>query len=138
MVLDHEAVQALADRHHPKHRVLLEKLAAVRYESGRGASVRVVTTTAVRVEARVARRAAGSAALGSFRVQDVSLDPTRADRCVALSTAASATAVDATVAEAAEDEARLRLVSVYTSDVADLTRLVAHAGTSARIRVRRL
>ncbi len=135
LVLDNEALQALADPRHSKHRVMLEKIAAVKYESGRGASVRVVTPTAVRVEARVSRRTAGTASLGRFNVQDIALDSTRTDRCVTLA-AASATAVDATVAEAAESEARTRHVSVYTSDVGDLTRLVAQVDNSARVSVR--
>lgn len=136
LVLDNEALQALADPRHSKHRVMLEKIAAVKYESGRGASVRVVTPTAVRVEALVSRRTAGTASLGRFNVQDIALDSTRTDRCVTLAAAASATAVDATVAEAAEGEARTRLVSVYTSDVGDLTRLVAQVDNSARVRIR--
>jgi hypothetical protein len=135
LVLDNEALQALADRHHAKHRVMLEKIAAVKYESRRGASVRVVTPTAVRVEALVSRQAAETATLGRFNVQDVPLDGTRADRCVALAAAATATAVDATVAEAAESQARTRRVSVYTSDVADLTRLVGHVDNAPRVRV---
>lgn len=56
--------------------------------------------------------------LGQFRVQDIPLDAARADRCIELSVAAAGTAVDATVAEAAEGEAaQKRLVTVYTSDV---------------------
>lgn len=136
MVLDNEALQALADLRHPKHRVMLEKIAAVKYESARGASVRVVTPTAVRVEALVSRQTAGTAALGRFNVQDIALDSTRADRCVALAAAATATAVDATVAEVAESEARTRQVSVYTSDVGDLHRLAEQVSNSARVRVR--
>lgn len=136
MVLDNEAVQALANLRHLKHRVMLEKLAAVKYESARGASVRVVTPTAVRVEALVSRQSAGTASLGRFHVQDIALDAARADRCVALAHAASATAVDATVAEAAESEARTRRVSVCTSDVEDLARLMSHVTNAARVRVR--
>jgi hypothetical protein len=41
------------------------------------------------------------------------------------------------VAEAADSEAgQKRLVSLYTSDVTDITRLVAHAPHSAQVRVR--
>jgi hypothetical protein len=115
---------------------MLEKIAAVKYESERGASVRVVTPTAVRVEALVSRQTAGTAALGRFNVQDIALDSIRADRCVTLGAAATATAVDTTVAEAAESEARTRRVSVYTSDAGDLTELVAHVDNAARVRVR--
>lgn len=136
LVLDNEALQALADPRHPKHRVMLEKIAAVKYESERGASVRVVTPTAVRVEALVSRQTAVTAALGRFNVQDIALDSTRADRCVALAAAATATAVDATVAAAAESEAHTRQVTVYTSDVGDLTRLIEQVSNSARVRVR--
>lgn len=136
LVLDNEALQALADPRHPKHRIMLEKIAAVKYESLRGSSVRVVTPTAVRVEALISRQTPGAAAPGRFNVQDIALDSTRTDRCVTLAAAAAATAVDATVAEAAESEARTRRVSVYTSDVADLTRLVAHVDNSERVRVR--
>ena len=136
LVLDNEALKALADRHHAKHRVMLEKIAAAQYESRRGAGVRVVTPTAVRIEALVSRQAPENATLGRFNVQDITLDSTRADRCVALAAAATATAVDATVAEAAESEARTRLVSIYACDLADLTRLVGHLDHPPRVRVR--
>lgn len=138
VVLDNEALQALADPRHRKHQVMLEKIAAVKYECGRGASVRVVTPTAVRVEALVSQQNAGTATLGRFRVQEIPLDATRADRCVALAVVARGTTVDATVAEAAEGEARTRQVSVYTSDVGDLTRLIGHVDNAARVRVRQI
>jgi len=110
--------------HHAKHREMIAKLLAVRQVHDTGGAAQVLTTTAVRVEAGGSRRPASSAALGRFQVRDVPLDPDRAERCIELVLRAGATAVDATVAEVSASQAGNRLVTVYTADVQDLTRLV--------------
>ena len=51
IVLDNEAVQALADPHSPKHRAVVAHLAGAAARSRRGRVVEVVVPTAVRVEA---------------------------------------------------------------------------------------
>jgi hypothetical protein len=130
-VLDNEAVQALARLSHPKHRRMVEVLHATARRPG---SV-VVVPTPVRVEAAVPRDSATTSGLGRLKVSDVELTGARADRAIALASGITASAVDATVAQCAEELAAAgRPVVVYTSDVADLSRLCA----GARVAVRRV
>jgi hypothetical protein len=136
VVFDKEPLQALADVEHPKHKVMLAKLRAVQHESSQGRQVRVVTPTAVRVEALVSRQAPGAAGLGLFRVRDVSLDTSRADRCVAIAAACSSTPVDTAVGQVAEEQAGAGIVTVYTSDLTDITRIVRHLNNAHRVKVR--
>ena len=137
LVLDNEAVQALSDVRHAKHRAVIARLLALSVLHERAARAEVVTTTAVRVEAGVTR-SAPAAALGRFQVRDVALDTARADRCVELS-AAGCSVVDTTVAQAAEEHAEAgRLVTVLTADLTDLDRLVAHTRRAGAVRVRRV
>ena len=118
VVLDNEAVQALADPAHPKHRRLLEVLAA----SGYRRSARVLAPTAVRVEARAAR--GPREVLGRFHVEDVPLTSARADAAIRISSGTRGSAVDATVAQVAEEAAAAGAkATVYTSDLSDIQEL---------------
>lgn len=132
LVLDNEAVQALADQAHRKHRRLLAYVdaAATRNEM-RAGTVRILTPVAARVEAGVAR--SSSALLGRYRVADQPLDGARADRAVLLRRAGGSV-VDACVAEAAVTVAAGE-VTVLTSDLTDLPRLVADR---PRVRVQQI
>lgn len=135
-VLDNEALQAIADVAHAKHRAVMALVQAMSGRNNRSpGSARLLTTTAVRVEALIDRSAPAAARLGAMRVHDVPLDGARADGCVALSSAAGGSAVDATVAQAAADAALLGAkVSIYTSDLKDLQRLAAVAGNEIAVR----
>lgn len=79
IVLDNEAVQALADAGHPKHRVVVAHLAGAAARRRRGRVVEVVVPTAVRVEAAWARTASSAAAINRYRVRDHPLDTAGAD-----------------------------------------------------------
>lgn len=79
VLLDSEAVTALADPAHHKHRVVLAHLAGVVARRRRGAATRVVVATAVRVEAGWDRSEPGVAAINRYRVADASLDGTAAN-----------------------------------------------------------
>lgn len=139
VVLDNEAVQALADPAHHKHRSMIARLRAVAVLHDRRTRAEVVTPTAVRVEAGAARSDPSASALGRFQVTDLALDSRRAERCIELSQAAGGSVVDATVAQAAEEHAEAgRLVTVLTADLTDLDRLIAQTASSSAIRVRRV
>ncbi len=133
LVLDNEAVQALADQAHRKHRLLLAYVdAAATRNAVRADTVRILIPVAARVEAGVAR--SSSALLGRYRAVDTPLDGTRADRAVRLRLDAGGSAVDACVAEVAVT-APAGEVTVLTSDLTDLPRLVAD---HPRVRVQHL
>jgi 3',5'-cyclic AMP phosphodiesterase CpdA len=124
LVLDSEAVQALADQAHHKHKTLLTYVDAVATRNARRAdTVRIITPVAARVEAGVAR--SSSALLGRYRAVDEPLDGARADRAVLLRQQAGGSVVDACVAEAATAISVGENVTVLTSDLTDIPRLVA-------------
>ena len=137
-MLDNEAVQALAQPHHPRHRHLLAVLEAGFLRGGHpSTAAAIVTPTPVRLEAGLAR--AAHANLGRFRVGDVGLTTARTDRCIAVRAAAGGSLVDASVAQAAEEHADTgRRVTVFTSDLTDLPGLVAAGSHPDRVAVRRI
>ncbi|MBA2495835.1 MAG: hypothetical protein H0V33_01850 [Acidimicrobiia bacterium] len=77
--LDNEAVHALADPGHRKHRTVLAHLAVVARRRRRGLGQRVVVPTAVRVEAGWDRHDPAAAVINRHTVIDASLDPATAD-----------------------------------------------------------
>lgn len=132
-MLDNEAAQALADPWHAKHRRLTETLRAADLRH----RTQVLVPTAVRLEAGLSRTSPTSAHLARFKVDDAALTGARADRAVVLRAGSTASVVDATVAQLAEEHAAAgALVTIYTSDVPDLEQLCRRA--AGRIAVRRV
>lgn len=84
VVLDNEAIQALRDPLHAKHRTVIAHLEGVTQRRRQGASVIAVAPTAVRVEAGWDRSTPASAAINRFRVEDRPLDTSAADRAAAI------------------------------------------------------
>lgn len=120
IVLDNEAVQALADTSHPKHRTVVAHLQGVADRRRRGRVVGAVVPTAVRVEAGWDRSRPGSAALNRFRVRDRELDTLAADAAAGIVAAGIVSSVadahvGATVRALAPDD-----VVVLSSDPRDM------------------
>jgi hypothetical protein len=74
VVLDNEAVQALTDPTHPKHRTVVAHLEGAVSRRRRGTVVDAVVPTTVRVEAGWDRSAPGAAAINRLRLTDHVLD----------------------------------------------------------------
>lgn len=74
VVFDNEAVQALMDPSHGKHRTVIAHLAGAASRRRRGTVVNVVVPTTVRVEAGWDRSTPEAAAINRFRVHDRVLD----------------------------------------------------------------
>jgi len=132
VVLDNEAVQALADPAHRKHRRVIAVVEAVAARNLRRAgSVRLVVPTAVRVEACWSRQSPGGATLNRLRVGDDPLDGGAADRAAAVRSALAVSVADAhlaaTLAVAAGPHA------VLTSDAGDVRRIAEHLGVRLTI-----
>jgi predicted nucleic acid-binding protein len=123
VVLDNEAVQALGDPAHPKHRRVTAHLRGAVHRRRRGREIRVVVPTAVRVEAGWDRTAPSAAAINRLRVADRPLDTAAADIAAAIArqfggvTVADAH-VGATIRTLGHDEA-----VVLTSDPEDIQRV---------------
>jgi predicted nucleic acid-binding protein len=127
VIIDSEAVDALADPGHPKHRDALAYIEVTNERRATSERVRVVVPTAVRVEARWDRRGASAANLNRIcGAHDHPLDTAAADRAAELARLVpSASVVDATVAQAAE-AVEPAPTTVVTSDDGDFRRLAAH------------
>ncbi len=131
IVLDNEAVQALLDRGHRKHRRCLTLLRGA--DAGRSAATIVVPTT-VRVEAGWDRRYPGAALANRMRIRDLALDEHGANVAVELRGALSLSVADAHLGAtiAAADGP----CTVITSDTADVRAMVAVLGRADVVVVR--
>jgi hypothetical protein len=78
VMLDNEAMQALRDPAHPKHRHVVSHAQAVASRKRRAAAIEVVVPTAVRVEAGWDRTSPAWAFPNHLRIADVPLDAANA------------------------------------------------------------
>jgi hypothetical protein len=127
VILDNEAVQALVDPAHRKHRRLLAAIEVVATRNLRRAgSVRLLVPTAVRVEACWDRQAPGSAVINQLRVGDVALDSVAADVAVRVRVALGVSIADSHVAAVLCAEPGPH--AVVTSDAEDIRRIAGMIG----------
>jgi hypothetical protein len=122
VVLDNEAVQALASPHHPKHHRVLGYVELVERRKRRAASVSVLAPTAVRVEAGWDRSSPRWALINRLRIVDVVLDAGCADKAAALREQARVSVADAHIG-AAVRSAPDGDITVLTSDPGDIRRV---------------
>ncbi|HVF75099.1 MAG TPA: hypothetical protein VM938_08620 [Acidimicrobiales bacterium] len=132
VVLDNEAVQALADPAHRKHRRVLAVVEAVAARNLRRAgSVRLVVPTAVRVEAGWDRRTPRAAAVNRLRIDELPLDSATADRAAAVRTKLGVSVADAHLAAVLDVTAAPH--AVITSDADDMGRIADALAVRPRI-----
>ena len=123
VVFDNEAVQALRDDRHPKHRQVLAHLAGIVGRRRRGREVAAVVPTSVRVEAGWDRTQPAAAALNRLRVLDHVLDTTTANVAAAIADGLAGVSVaDAHVGAAIRSLPHDEVVAL-TSDPDDITRV---------------
>ena len=121
ILLDNEAVQALADPAHRKHHRVVGYAQVAVSRKARGATVSLAVPTAVRVEAGWDRTAPAWAFVNRLRVTDIPLDGQRANSAAAISSRAGVSVADAHLGAAMADAAQ---VTVVTRDPRDM-RIVA-------------
>jgi len=132
VVLDNEAVQALIDPAHRKHRRVCAVVEAVAARNQRRAgTVRLVVPTAVRVEAGWDKRASKSTPVNRLRTDDMPLDSATADRGAAIRAVLAVSIADAHVGAVLESTEGPH--AVITSDVKDMERIAAHIGVSVAV-----
>jgi len=127
VLFDNEAVQALTDASHPKHRrvlAIVEGVASRRRPHG--GSTRLAVPTSVRVEAGWDRHAPRAAVINRLRIDDIPLDTERANRASRVAAAVGVSVADAHLA--ASFEATAAPHAVVTSDPDDIGRISAHLG----------
>lgn len=129
IVLDNEAVQALADPRHPKHRTVVAHLAGGATRRRRGRNVEVIVPTTVRVEAGWDRSAPSAAAINRFPIGDHPLDSPAADVAAAINRASSTGVADAHLGATVRALGPAETV-VLTSDPVDAAAVCAPAQTT--------
>jgi predicted nucleic acid-binding protein len=126
VVLDNEAVGALRDPVHRKHRTVLAHLAGVLTRRRKGAATTVVVPTAVRVEAGWDRTAPPAAAINRLRITDAALDSGAADVAAQILTHTGDSVADAHIGAVVRSLAGAGAdIVVLTSDPHDITRAAA-------------
>ena len=132
VVLDNEAIQALMDTTHHKHRRVISAVELVAERINRQAgSVRVVVPTTVRVESAWDRRAPSAAALNRMRIRDAALDGRAADRAALVRSALGVSVADAHIAAVLGSTEGPH--AVITSDRKDLERIADHLGMRVNV-----
>lgn len=123
LVLDNEAVQALSQPSHGKHRARVAHLAGVVTRRRKGAVVTVVVPTAVRVEAGWDRSDPRTSAVNRFRVLDCPLDTGAANLAAEILGRTGVSVADAHIGAVAQT--LTGDVVILTSDPDDMLRVSA-------------
>jgi hypothetical protein len=132
VILDSEAVNALSDVGHRKHRALLAYLEGAAQRRARNPSRRVLVPVAVRIEAGWDRTDPKAAIVNRVSgARDVPLSGEAANRAEQLRAATGVSVVDATVGEAAESAAKP--VVILSSDIDDMRKLAQRIHSEVRI-----
>jgi predicted nucleic acid-binding protein len=127
VLLDNEAVQALMDPDHAKHR---RALAFVQVTAGRkkkAAAIEVEVPTSVRVEAGWDRTAPQAAFINLLRIRDVALDTKAADLAAGLARTHGVSVADAHIGATTRSREGSANITILSSDPGDMR---AVAGTT--------
>jgi len=119
LLFDNEAVQALINPHHRKHRRVLAHLESHRQRRAKAPSRAIVPTT-VRVEAGWNRTRPGSAAINRLRITDAELDSKTTDTATEIRAETGISVVDAHLGATARSLTTNDLI-ILTSDPHDMT-----------------
>lgn len=122
VVLDNEAVQALASPHHPKHRKVLGHMEAVERRKRHAAAISLVVPAAVRVEAGWDRTSSQWAVLNRLRITDVLLDAAHANAAATIHEQAQVSVADAHIGATVQSAPNAD-ITVLTSDPGDIRRI---------------
>jgi hypothetical protein len=123
VVLDCEAIQALQDPSHPKHRRVVSHTQVVASRKRRAVAIQMMAPTAVRVEAGWDRTSPAWAFPNRLRITDSPLDTTNANTAAAIRDRTGVSVADSHLG-AVIQSAPHNQITVVTSDPGDM-RLVA-------------
>lgn len=123
VVLDNEAVQALQDPAHPKHRPVVSHAQVVASRKRRAVALELVVPTAIRVEAGWDRTSPAWAFPNRLRIADIPLGSAEASTAAAIRSRTGVSVADAHIG-AVIQSAQADQITVVTSDPGDM-RLVA-------------
>lgn len=123
VILGTEAVRALSDADHSRHRRVVSHLQIVASRKGRSEAVQVVVPTVVRVEAGWDRTSAAWAFANRLRIGEVPLDQAHGDAAAAIRRTVAISAADAHLGAVSQLSSAAR-VTVVTGDP-EAMRLIA-------------
>lgn len=119
VVLDNEAVQALADPAHPKHRRVVSHVQIVASRRRRATAIALAVPTAIRVEAGWDRSSPAWAFPNRLRIADVPLDAVHANTAAAIRNRTGVSVADAHLGSVIQ-AAPADQITVVTSDPVDM------------------
>ena len=123
VVLDNEAIQALASPRHPKHQKVLAHMEAVERRKRHAEAISLVVPAAVRVEAGWDRTRPQWAFLNRLRIMDVPLDTAQANAAAAIHEQAQVSVADAHIGATVQSAPNAD-ITVVTSDPAGIRKVV--------------
>jgi predicted nucleic acid-binding protein len=122
IILDNEAIQALASPAHRKHRQALAYAQVIASRKQRAASIQTVVPTTVRAEAGWDRSSPAWVLPNRLRITDHPLDSPAASTAAAIRTQTRVSVADAHIGAIISAASAAR-ITVVTSDPADMRRL---------------
>jgi predicted nucleic acid-binding protein len=129
VLLDNEAVQALRDPAHPKHRKVVSHVQVVATRKRRAESIDLAVPTAVRVEAGWNRTSPAWAFPNMLRIADSPLDAAAANDAADICSGAGVSVADAHLG-AVMQSASADQITVITSDLRDMRRVAGDANVT--------
>lgn len=130
VLLDNEAVQAMVDPRHSKHRRVIAHLESAVARRSRGDLTTVLVPCAVRVEAGWNRAGRTHSAIKRFRVADVTLDSRHSNAAADILVRERVSVADAHVG-AVVTSSRWSAPVILTSDPDDMRRVCAPTRVNA-------
>jgi predicted nucleic acid-binding protein len=122
VILDNEAVQALRDLAHPKHRQAVSQAQVIAGRKRRAAAIEIAVPTAVRAEAGWDRTSPAWAFPNRLRIADLPLGTAAANTAAAIRTRTGVSVADAHIG-AAIQSAPADQITVISSDPGDIRRI---------------
>jgi hypothetical protein len=126
VVLDNEAVQALQDPAHPKHRKVISHVQVIAGRKLRAETINAVVPTAVRVEAGWDRTSSAWTFPNRLRIADIPLDAAHASTAAALVVRTGVSVADAHIG-AVMHLTPAAEITVITSDPRDMQEVAGDA-----------
>jgi hypothetical protein len=122
ILLDNEAVQALADAAHPKHSHVVSHVQVVASRKRRAMPISMAIPTAIRVEAGWDRNSSAWAFLNRLRIADVPLDAPYANVAASIRQSTHVSVANAHIGAVIQATSAGR-ITVITSNSADVRRM---------------
>lgn len=126
VILDNEAIQALRDPAHPKHRRVVSHIQVIAIRKRQASAIEMGVPTTVRVEAGWDRTSPAWAFPNRLRIADIPLDAAAANHAAAIRACSGVSVADAHLGTALRS-ASADHVTVITSDPRDMRHVTRDA-----------